>query len=310
MRKERETQVRNAMMLLAVVGFPIVCWAATPASMPSAEAAVQAEVRQAVTAWATGDFKVRESATRRLVEIGQTNPALLLALKEALANDDPEVADRARSVLKQLKYGLPASAAPKTKAAMQRFIDATTAQARSAAVAELIGTDADGCLAALTLARIEGNGEVQSALGRMIADRAGEFATMLLVRGETAGAEQVLCQPAVRHSPTQFHHYVAYQFHRGRADEAIRQEEAVPADQRDFRLLAALRLAKGELPAARAAAEKAAGEHQLLALIACLQFDWKAAADAFARQGGDTPGSDLLGAMALLYRRAGCTTQA
>ena len=88
--------------LFAVIAIPHFVQAAEPATRPEIKATTQADpavVGDLVSQLDHQDFKVREAATRKLIEMGEpVRPALEAKLKEP--DLDPEVALRINTVLK------------------------------------------------------------------------------------------------------------------------------------------------------------------------------------------------------------------
>ena len=273
---------------------------AAPATQPAAAAGsqpdVQTQITQAIGELSADSFKVREAATRRLAALG---PPVVPAMQAAATDPDPEVSQRARTVLKLVRDKLIAELPPAQRTVIRNYFSAD-ANGRRDALNKLIcdsvpgGSDSDPVIAFLNIAEIDGDAALTEKILTAVVEAgngdgtdsfAAQLVGALLMAGRVEQAEQFLNRPALRHNYDTWRTFVLFAFLRGRLDEAIRQEEELAAEDRDNKLLASLYFAKGDYPKAAAAASQADDEETIFQ-AACLAGDWKQAARSYEKQHG------------------------
>jgi hypothetical protein len=294
----------------------------------------QRKIGDAVAALAADDFRARERATRALWQFGGTDspPAVRQAAAEAVrraaASGNPEVARRARSVLRGLAFGIPPDAAQDVldQIAAYRRADA---ERKRAAVAELIRMEVPGARALLKLAEDEPDPDLRRTVLAGLSFLARPSVAALAADGDLATANRLLAavagegdQPARDHA--------AFLLVAGGLDEAVASlaREVGPATQPSTRpnpfgpLEAAMRVRRIEqgqlagLAAARLAARKAAegapvaaGGPLRLAYLYRAQGD-PAAGAAVADAAGDPKLADALLADAGRYAELAARAEA
>jgi Flp pilus assembly protein TadD len=280
--------------------------------LPAPSFAQPAPTKEQIAQWVKdlgdGSFEVRENASKKLWEAGEAAEA---AVFEAVRSDDAEVARRAGELADKFRWGI----FPNTP---QRVIDlvgryrSADENGKLAIVREMFDAGAPGCATLLKIARVEKDANFRRRLLGQIGQEASRAVPALLADGSFANLETLLELGVAADAELAMPNYAAYWLLRGRVDEAVarwKAEAERPDSKRAHEVLTYLYRAKGELPAARAAAERA-GKPELIEEVLYEQGDWKALAKrpvskefrldvealgfqaAYQRLGGDAAGLD------------------
>ncbi|HJT79009.1 MAG TPA: HEAT repeat domain-containing protein [Gemmataceae bacterium] len=272
---------------------------ATPA-VPSPE-----QIGRLIAQLGDDDFATREKATRQLWEAGK---AAEPALTRALHSEDPEVKRRAGDVLEKFRWGLYPDTPPDVVALIERY-QAGDRNAKQAVVKDLLDKGGKGCAVLLKIATAETNEEVRRELFTQIGQDTARAFPGLLAENDFGALEDLLeLRLTVEHDDTAYQDYAAYWLLRGKLDERIGRLRAALGKGKDgptYEALAYLCRARGDLPGARQAAEKA-GRQDLADEVLAAQGNWKALAKrADQRAGMGTV--EALGFRAAYHRLAGDT---
>ncbi len=219
------------------------------------------------------EFAVREAASRHLWEAGETAEK---ALQQAAQSDDAEVVRRARLLLDKLKWGIYPDTPPRVVEIIHRF-QAARPEQRPALVNELLGAGWPGCRAVLKIAMSAEDPATRAAVSTVLTSRVSRVAPYLLKEGRPESLELLVAAARKvddQHGPR---HYAAYWLLRGGLEDRIRlhQEAAAKSkDKKEYLTLAYLHRARGDLVAARQAAELDGQSHLVEALL-YEAGDWK-----------------------------------
>ncbi len=323
-------RVSALLVLFAVLACraPLARGADDPAG---AAAVTDTKIAEALRQLGDRDFRVREAATHTLWSAGK---AAEPALRAALEGADPESARRIRSVLSNITYGITPDMSAEVIELMSRYRTGDAAAKWQSANA-LAERGAGGGRVLLKLWAEEKDPAVRSVVSRILTENARGLAAALAGDGDTPSAGRVLeiaaTTPAAQDAQEQAAmDYAAFLLVAGGLDERIAAAKArldkidvpAPAGARaagpdaasTAALLTFLCRANGDLPAAKAAAERS-GSEPLQHNILIEAGDWpelarRADADmaradsadlcfaaAFHRLAGDDAGLDKLAAM-------------
>jgi hypothetical protein len=261
----------RAFVLTAALLFPAVSFAQPAAKPPTPE-----QVAQWVKELGDNEFDVRESASKKLWEAGEAAEAAVLA---ATKSPDAEVARRAAELNDKFRWGIYPDTPPKVLGLITRY-QAADESGRLILVREMFDAGAAGCTTLLKIARAEKDANFRRRLLGQIGEESSHAIPALLADGSFANLETLLELSVDAESDAAMPSYAAYWLLRGKLDDAItrRKAEAAKADgKRAWEVLAYLYRAKGDLPAARAAAEKT-DRADLVEEVLYQQGDWKALA--------------------------------
>lgn len=278
---------------------------------PNADAPSRADVGRWVRELGDARFRVRELASERLWKAGHAAES---ALRRAQNSDDPEVAWRSRAILEKFRYGLYPDTPARFAALVDRYRSGDFTQ-QGQALQGLYDAGPPGRAVLRKLAWATEDTELNRRLFEPVASQSVHHAELL---SPTAGQAEVgefletgvacMAEPALRA-------YAAYHLLRGSLDGAIAslRERADDGDRRADEALVHLYRARGDLLAARQAAERS-GRAMLLEGILAEQGDWKALAEAVARRaeriGGRTEAPPSPGLRAFCDRLAGNSARA
>ena len=342
-----------SLALLAAWAGPPPCWAQTAGPPPApttptptdtpAALTTDEQIAGAIAQLGDADFAVRERATRALWAAGAAaEPALRLALNAA----EPEVAGRIRTILANVAAGITPDMSPEVIDLVARY-RAGHAGAKRQVADMLAQRGPGGARVLLRLRDEERDPAARAGVSLILMRRARELAVSLIGDGDAATAGRVLAAAAeAGGQPTAISHaahrnYAAFLLVHGGLDEQIaataarldqppaanaappgpapaahhpRLRHVARTPAQDAELLTFLHRAKGNLPAARAAAERS-GDEELLHNILIEIGDWKALAaraaaageradvaglsfaTAFHRLAGDVAGADRFAAL-------------
>jgi Flp pilus assembly protein TadD len=245
-------------------------------SQPAAKAPTKEQIARWVKELGDGNFEVRENASKRLWEAGEAAEA---AVREAMRSDDAEVVRRAGELAEKFRWGIYPDTPPRVVGLVERYKSADV-NGKLAAVRELLDLGAQGCVTLLKVARAEKDPEFRRQLLGRIGQESSRAVPGLLADGSFTNLETLLELSVVAEAEQALPNYAAYWLLRGRIDEAVARWKADAersGHKQAYEVLAYLYRAKGELPAARAAALKA-DKPELIEQILYDQGDWKALA--------------------------------
>lgn len=261
----------RAAVLAAVLLLP-----ATSLAQPAPKAPTKEQIAQWVKELGDNDFDVRETASKKLWEAGEAAEA---AVNEAVKSGDAEVARRAAELAEKFRWGIYPNTPPKVVELVGRY-QAADENGKLAVVREMFDAGAPGCATLLKIARAEKDANFKKRLFGQIGQEASRAVPSLLAEGSFTNLETLLELSVAADAEAAMPSYAAYWLLRGGLDGTIgrwKAEAAKPDGKRASEVLAYLYRAKGDLPAARAAAEKA-DKADLLEEVLYQQGDWKALA--------------------------------
>jgi hypothetical protein len=276
-----------------------------PAAAPAPAKPTQEQIAQWVKQLGDNDFVRREEATKRLWQAGEAAEA---ALQGALSSDDAEVKRRARELLDKFRWGI----YPDTPAKVVDLITAyksADANSKPRLLSELLKAGSHGCRAVVKIARAEEPGLSR----RLFAQIAGELSAAvpaMIDEGRFDRLEALVEMGLAGDVGAGVTNYTAFWALRGKLNDRIDLHKALAAKggaeaKQQYQVLAYLHRAKGDLTAARRAAEKA-GRDDLVESLLFEAGEWKELArrPAFPGRGNEV---EKLGYQAAYARRAGNT---
>jgi tetratricopeptide (TPR) repeat protein len=291
----------------------------TPARAEDPSPHRRQEIADAITQLGSADPAEREAATRVLWAAGAEAEA---ALREAAAGDNPEEARRATEILRNLRYGIGPDTPPAIVDLLAQYRQAErdpNPQALQQIVRNLASRGAAGLRVLSRLWQDEPDAARRRLLAQALAERARPAAALLLAEHATDAAVAVLEAAAEAGPPwgePATRDLAALLLLRDKGaglDEQIARlkplvadASAVPADRaRSARRLAYFTRARGDLTAARWAAEQA-NEAALAESLLIESGDWEEMARRFAAR-GEAIGESVedLGFAAAYHRLAG-----
>ncbi len=247
-------------------------FAAEPAARPT-----QQQIAQWIRQLGDDDFSTREEASQKLYEAG---PAIEAALEQATHGDDPEIVQRANTILTKFRWGLYADAPPEVVAAVNRYRSADL-NGKKAVVKELLDSGPPGYRTLFKIAVAETDSTVRTEVYRDIRPAIPRIAPQLLWDGNDDLMELLLDAVRTNDELEGAPYCAAYWLMRGQLDERIAHwktlAEKGPDAAKNGELLAYLYRAQGDLTAARDAADKA-GKPEMADAILFEAGDWKALA--------------------------------
>jgi predicted Zn-dependent protease len=249
-------------------------------------------------------LSVRETASRKLWEAGRFAEE---AVKEALKSSNPEVSRRASELHDKFQWGLYPDT-PKDVADLVAKYKAADLQGRTAQLNQLPTAGPVGYRLLARIAKGETNPNLRSFLFAKLDSLMPRAARELSAEPESV--EQLLQLGLERQPAPLFTHYAAYWLRKGRLEERIKYHQAHAnkdaGGRRHAEVLAYLYRARGDLKAARSAAE-VAGDEALTEALAFEAGDWNMLADLTNVQ-GVTPMEKLTN-RAVYQRLAGKTKE-
>ena len=264
------------------------------------------EIDRAVAQLGDEEFLVRQRASQFLWEAGEGAES---ALTQAAESPDPEVAVRARRILRNFKYGIYPDTPEEVVLLIERFRQGNP-DSKLAAVRELMDMAAVPTL--LKLLQTVSDETLRQQLTNGLVRDIDKLAGAMFIVGQWDKAEQFLEIGAVGESGMR--NYAAYFLLRGGLDDKIEelQERVARAPTApDAQRLAYLLRARGDLAEALAAAEKSDSAALLDGLLMELG-QWQRLArtyDELGRDADDQPAGGIvhLGYTAAFHRLAGDT---
>jgi tetratricopeptide (TPR) repeat protein len=248
------------------------------------------------------DFNTREKASQSLWEAGQAaEDALLQAAKSA----DPEVRRRAAEILDKFRWGIYHDTPPDLVDLIHRY-QAGQVNEKQAVIRELFAKGSKGCAILMKLANNATDPAVHQAVFAQLALEASRAFPALIAENNYGTLEMLLdLALTLEHDDLACQNYAVYWLLRGKVDERIalllaRREP--PKETAAAEALTFLYRAKGDLPAARQAAERS-GRRDLVELVMNDQEDWKGLAALTDQQALEN--IEALGLRAAYHRLAG-----
>jgi tetratricopeptide (TPR) repeat protein len=219
------------------------------------------------------DFDTREAASKKLWQAGRAAEAIVA---EATKSSDAEVARRARELHDKFRWGIYPDTPEKVVAAIRSYQSGEPA-AKQAAIHALLELGGPGGSALLKIVHAEPDADLRRRLFAEVGQEAFRAVPSLLADGSFKTLEDLLEVSVAAHAESALPSYAAYLLRRSRLDDRIahyKAETAKPDGNAAWEVLAYLYRAKGDLPAARTAAEKAE-RPELLETILFQMADWK-----------------------------------
>jgi predicted Zn-dependent protease len=277
------------------------------AALPAAPARPAKPTREQIARWVQqlgdNDFAAREEASKKLWEAGEAAEA---ALQEAVKSEDAEVARRARELVNKFKWGIYPDTPPKVVELITAYQTAEP-NVKANIIGDLFKSGPPGTKALLKIAAAEPDAALRRRLFLQISDQMRNALPQLLADNNFAALEALLELSLASEVKAGVAHYAAYWLLRGKLDDRIAHFKALAAKGPDARraseILAYLYRAKGDLVAARQAADKA-GRADLVEAFLFEAGDWKGLA-RLPELTGTTNDIEKLGLRAAYHRLAG-----
>lgn len=267
--------------------------AGPPATRPTAD------FTTITTQLGDADAEVRDHAGKSLWAAGKPAEP---ALRAAAASNDPEVARRAKAILREFSFGL----YPDTPPEIFRLLSAYRkgdAQEKHNAVWGLSSKGVQGLRVLLKLREEERDPELKQMLAQVLEPREHELSILMLFDGQTDELEELLERSAPE-SPVAAQDYAALLLFTGKLPGKLAELHLQPLTERNAPVLVALARAAGDLPTARAAAQRS-GNAELLNAILVEQQDWKTLAGRMAESSTDLKPAEELGFLCAYQRLGG-----
>jgi len=291
---------RSTSLAVAAAACAFCCAAADSPAKPTKE-----QIAQWVRQLGDDDFSTREAASKKLYEAGQAAES---ALQEATRSDDAEVARRAAEIMDRFKWGLYPDAPKKVVDLVSRYRSADVG-GKQKVIEELLDAGPSGYRTLLKIAAAEEDPMVRGGVYNLITRKLSSSAPQMLLDEDYDSLELLLDVLLANDVDQGVGHYAAYYMMRGKLDERIAHFKAIagkgPDGQRSWEILAHLYHAKGDLAAARDAADKA-DRPELADAMLFEAGDWKELAKRPIHTESNTP-SEALGFQAAYRRLAGDT---
>jgi tetratricopeptide (TPR) repeat protein len=289
---------RLSLLAATIAAFTLLSLAAEPPAKPS-----KAQIAQWVGQLGDDDFSTREEASRKLYEAGEVAEA---ALQEATGSDDAEVARRAADIIDKFKWGLYPDA-PKEVVDLVARYRASNPQGKNEVIRELLKAGPATTRVLLKIVLAEEDPTTRSGLFELMQGELSLKAPQLITSENYDALEPLIDVLVAADVERGAGYYAAYWLLRGKLDERIALFKATagkgPDGKRTWEIVAHLYHAKGDLAAARGAAEKA----DKPALVDALLFeggDWKELAKRATHAEAESA-SENLGFQATYRRLAG-----
>jgi tetratricopeptide (TPR) repeat protein len=230
---------------LLIAGLAVGAW-----QVPTDE-----EIAKAIRQLGDDDFATRETASQFLWLAGK---AAEPQLKQALNNPDAEIKSRAKKLLDKLRFGVSPDT-PKDIADLITRYRAADSNGKLALVQELLKKGLPGYQAVLRFAEGEENLADRQAVQQHLERESRLAAAALIAEGNAATAEELLEKTATAGIASAAQNFAVYTLLRGRVDEKIAKYRPLAGEKGSAnaaQVLAHLCRARGDLAAARKAAEK------------------------------------------------------
>ena len=255
--------------------FLAVCLPCPLFAQPPKETAAptKQQIEQWVSELGVEDFDTREEASRKLWAAGR---AAETSIAEATKSSDAEIARRAGEIHERFRWGIYPDTPAKVVTAIRTY-QSGEAAGKQAAIHALLELGGPGGSALLKIVHAEPDAEVRRRLFSEVGQATFRAVPSLLADGSLKTLEDLLEIAVAAHAESALPSYAAYLLRHGGLEERIthyKAETAKPDGKAAWEVLAYLYRARGDLPAARAAAEKAE-RPELLETILFQMADWK-----------------------------------
>ena len=281
----------------------LTCLYAIGAAADAPAKPTPAQIAQWVRQLGDDDFSTREEASRKLYEAGHAAES---ALQGAAHSDDAEVARRAGEIVDKFKWGLYPDA-PKQVVDLVTRYRAADRNGKEAVIREILDAGPAGYRTLLKIAGAEDDPTVRGGVLTLITPALSHAAPQMLFEENYDTLELLLEVLLTNDAEQGAGPYAAYWMMRGKLDERIAYFKNIAgkgADgQRSWEILAHLYHAKGDLAAAREAADKAE-KPDLADAMLYEAGDWKTLAQR-PPHGGDAAPYESLAFQAAYRRLAG-----
>lgn len=218
------------------------------------------------------DPTARDHASKAVWALGrQAEPALQAAAR----GPNPEIARRARAILRDFDYGLYPDAPREVFALLEQYRKGAP-QERRAAIVQLAGQGVPGLRVLLKLREDERDPNWKLMISQALTPREHEVSVLMLANGQAAEVERML-ERSAPDSPVAAQDYAALLYFKGTLKQTLATLKSQPITADNAAMRVALARAAGDAPAAREAAERS-GSDDLLDSILIEQGDWKALA--------------------------------
>jgi Tfp pilus assembly protein PilF len=222
------------------------------------------------------DPDARDHASKAVWALGrQAEPALLAAAQ----GRNPEVARRARAILRDFDYGLYPDAPRDVFVALDQYRKGGAREKR-AAIQALAGAGVPGLRVLLKLREEEHDLSWKMLISQALTPREHDVSVLMLANGQTAEVERML-ERSAPDSPVAAQDYAAMLYFNGTLKQKLAELKGQPITADTAVMRVALARAAGDAPAARDAAERS-GSDELLDAVLVEQGDWKALATRVA----------------------------
>lgn len=219
------------------------------------EVPTEGEIAKAIRQLGDDDFATREKASQFLWLAGKSAEP---QLKQALDSPDAEIKARAKKLLDKLRFGVSPDT-PKDIAELISRYRAADSNGKLAIVQELLRKGMPGYQAVLRFAEGEENQADRQAVRTHLERESRLAAAALIAEGNAATAEELLEKTAAAGIASAAQNFAVYTLLRGRLDDKIARYQPQVKDKGSAnaaQVLAHLCRARGDLAAARKAAEK------------------------------------------------------
>lgn len=268
---------------------------AQPASRPTS---VEASIPSLIDRLADPDPTRRDRAAKALWSMGRPAEP---ALRAAADDPNPEIARRARAILRDFTYGLYPDAPHEIFNLLEQYRKGDVREKRTA-VLELGNCGVPGIRVLLRLREDERDPNWKSLISQVLLPREHEVSVLMLAQGQAAEVEQMLEHSAFD-SPVAAQDYAALLRFNGKLNQTLAHLNG-ELTERSAPVVVALARAAGDLATARTAAEKS-GDPELLDSVLVEQGDWATLARRLAAGGGKLQPAERLGYLCAYYRLAG-----
>ena len=276
-----------------------VCSAVACAGQADTRPTTSESVSTLVDRLADPDPVKREQAGKSLWSMGRPAEP---ALRAAASDPNPEIARRAKAILREFTYGLYPDAPHEIFTLLDQYRGGEP-QEKRAAVLGLGNAGIPGIRVLLKLREDERDPNWKLLISQVLAPREHEVSVLMLADGQAADVEQILARSAFD-SPIAAQDYAAMLLFNGKLKDELAQMKSQPITPRSAPVLMALARAAGDAATARAAAEKAA-DPELLDAILVEQGQWAELAKRVETGGQRLQPAERLGFLCADYRLAG-----
>jgi hypothetical protein len=250
------------------------------------------QIKKAIEELGSGRFAVREKAKKLLIEIGAPAEPFLV---EAAKNTDEEVANSAKTILENFRWGLYPDTPKRVRELIEQFRSGTLEERKTSLAALVREKPVPYATVRKLIEKVNDAESRQQLLQQLYADIRRAIPDVL-ARGDHDSAEMLLNLALAGGSPKgSAADYAVFMHLRGKLDDAIKlydTERKQPGEKgkKAAGVLVYLYRIKGDWAAARKAAEDTK-EEQLVELALWQSGDWKSlATSSYKHPIGNQPG--------------------